>query len=238
MYYGKYPAVVRDVSKQPEGREIRVEIPGVTKGGDVLPLAEIEYPIGDKAAASNEHPTEIEILEGDLVWVEFEAGDERYPIITGYRNPRVGNSTGWRRWHHANIELNADTDIYLKAGVRVHIVAPTVFVECDTADVDCKNATLDAQESVAVTAGTTATVTASGSITLDAPTTTVKHALIVQGLLTYQAGMSGSGTAPGGGAANIDGAVNVTGEVKAGNVGLTSHHHTEHDGPSTGTGIG
>ncbi|MCY1184902.1 hypothetical protein D9M73_256330 [compost metagenome] len=63
--------------------------------------------------------TEIEILPGDLVWVEFIQGDPRYPLITGWRNPTQGNSKGWRRWHHANIEQLASQQMRLIAGESI-----------------------------------------------------------------------------------------------------------------------
>jgi hypothetical protein len=102
---GRYPAIVK--SYDPVKRTCRVDIPGITSGGDVLTEAEIEYAIGDKSR-TGKWETEIEILPEDTVWVDFIGGDPRYPVITGWRNPRAGNSVGWRRFHHANIELVAD----------------------------------------------------------------------------------------------------------------------------------
>ncbi|MCK9394241.1 MAG: hypothetical protein M0Q44_01455 [Methylobacter sp.] len=115
-YPGKYPAVVETYDQTT--RQVRVSIPGITDGKDVFPLAEIEYPVGDKSRiVEGQHQTEIEILPGDHIWVEFIGGDERYPLITGYRNPNApsSNSINWRRWHHANIELTADGIMRLNA---------------------------------------------------------------------------------------------------------------------------
>lgn len=109
---GRYPATVKTYDKVT--RTCRVEIPGITDGGDVLPIAEIEYPIGDKSRTGL-YGTELEILAGDHVWVAFIGGDQRYPIITGYRNPSAGNSVDWRRYHHANIELTADGILRISA---------------------------------------------------------------------------------------------------------------------------
>lgn len=117
MMPGRYPAIVRQYDAQ--RRTCRVEIPGLTDGGEVLPDAEIEYPIGDKSRA-----TEIEMLPGDTVWIAFIGGDSRYPIITGYRNAQSGNAGGWRRWHHANIELLADNVLRLVVGGSEIVLSP------------------------------------------------------------------------------------------------------------------
>lgn len=119
---GRYPAVVKEYV--PARRTCRVEVPGLTDGADVFPEAEIEYPIGDKSKAGA-HATEIEIVPGDAVWVAFIGGDPRFPIITGWRNPQVGNDVDWRRWHHANIEAIADQLMKLIAGGDVLIQSGT-----------------------------------------------------------------------------------------------------------------
>lgn len=108
---GRYPATVAEYL--PESRQARITIPNVTTGGKLQPLAEIEYPVGDRSSGAN--TTEIEIVEGDSVWIAFIGGDSRYPIITGFRNPNSGNDIEWRRFHHANIELLADDAINIIA---------------------------------------------------------------------------------------------------------------------------
>lgn len=110
-YPGRYPAFVD--SYDGPSRTCRVRIPGITDGGDVMPVAEIEYPIGSRS--KGQHETEIEILKDDPVWVAFIGGDPRYPVITGYRNPGAGNSVEWRRFHHANIEMTADGTFRINA---------------------------------------------------------------------------------------------------------------------------
>jgi hypothetical protein len=192
---GRYPAIVKTYNQA--RRTCRVEIPGLTDGGDVLPEAEIEYPIGDKSRAGT-NTTEIEITPGDTVWVAFIGGDPRYPIITGYRNPQAGNSADWRRWHHANMELLADTlmkliaggDVLIKSGTHVTVQAP--------------------------------------SITLDAPQTTCTGKLTVDGLLTYKGGMSGSGGSGAAasiqGNVQVEGNINASGTIMDG--GGNSNHHS------------
>lgn len=102
-----YPAVID--SYDAARRKVRIKMVGMTDGDSLLPEADLMYNLGDKS-----YHTEIEIKSGDAVWVDFLAGDSRYPIIMGYRNPEVGNDVGWRRWHHANIELHADGTMILR----------------------------------------------------------------------------------------------------------------------------
>jgi hypothetical protein len=131
---GRYPAVVKSYSAS--RRTCRVELPGLTDGADVLPEAEIEYPIGDKSRAGA-NTTEIEITAGDTVWVAFIGGDPRYPVVTGYRNPQAGNSTDWRRWHHANMELLADAlmrliaqgDVTIQSATKITLIAPEIIAD-------------------------------------------------------------------------------------------------------------
>lgn len=121
LMLGKYPAVVESYDQAT--RTCRVEIPGITDGGDVLPVAEIMYPIGDKSRiVAGKIQSEIEMMPGDTVWIEFIGGDQRYPLIVGYRCANDGNSINWRRWHHANIEINADGVLRLNAE-KIELVA-------------------------------------------------------------------------------------------------------------------
>lgn len=95
-----------------------------------------------------------------------------------------------------------------------------------------------------ITVGGTTSVTSTGAATIKAPTvkvdaatSTFTGAVIVQGLLTYSAGMAGSGGS-GGASANITGNVAITsGDVSADGIKLKVHHHQEHDGPSTGPAL-
>jgi len=104
----KYPAVV--VGYDANTRLAQVKIEPLDNGADTVLDAELLYPLGDK---SN---TAIEVLSGDFVWVEFEGGDPRYPIIVGYRNKRTGNDDSTRRYHHhGSFEILADKIIKIKA---------------------------------------------------------------------------------------------------------------------------
>ena len=192
------PGIV--ASYDPDTRICTVEIPGITDGATEFPEAEIEYPIGDKSANSA-HNTEIEILAGDLVWLAFENGDARYPTITGYRNPRSGNPSGTRRWHHANIELNADTQVHVIAG--------------DNMVIDTK----------------TLTINASTQVIFNTPVAKFSGQGIFQGLLSFLSGMFGSGTGGGSAnTTDITGDVGFTGTLKNNGVNVGSTHKHKENG--------
>lgn len=71
----------------------------------------------------------------------------------------------------------------------------------------------------------------SGVVTMDADCV-VKKTLTVNGLLTYTAGMAGSGG--GASAATITGSLKATGDITAGNISVQNHTHMEQgDGAPT-----
>ncbi|GAB4059178.1 hypothetical protein [Uliginosibacterium sediminicola] len=216
LYPGRWPAVVK--SYEQDTRMCRVEIPGITDGADVLPLAEIEYPIGDKSR-NGRFQTEIEILSDDPVWVSFIGGDPRYPIITGYRNPQSGNSVDWRRWHHTNMELLAEMLMNMIAGEDIVIRSKTATVK------------IYAAEDIYAESLTHVTIKAP-EITNDAPLTNCTGNLQVAGVLS----VSGEGAADGQAAMDVVGSMKISeggvvvedGDVVAGDVSLRNHDHEEH----------
>lgn len=115
MPSNKHPGFIRLVDR--DRREVRVEIPPFTDGASQLPIAEIEYPLGDDS-----RNTEIRLVEGRGVWIEFIAGDPRRPLITGFRNPNSGNVVGVRRWNHDNFEINADEEFTINAGAKIALI--------------------------------------------------------------------------------------------------------------------
>lgn len=71
----------------------------------------------------------------------------------------------------------------------------------------------------------------SGTVMIDADCV-IQKTLAVNGLLTYTAGMAGSGG--GGAAATISGSLKATGDITAGNISLQNHTHMEQgDGAPT-----
>ncbi len=104
----------------------RIEVPASPTAPDAPPLAEIEYPIGDKSR-SGENTTE----------TQDDGRGTPYPrpssaaIRDTRLSPRLpepdgaGNPTGWRRWHHANMELLAEQVMNLLAKGDVMIQSDT-----------------------------------------------------------------------------------------------------------------
>lgn len=117
-----YPAVIKEYNAQT--KRVRIEMKGLTDGDTLLPESELLYSLGDKF-----NHTEIEIKAGDTVWVDFLANDPRYPIVVGYRNPEQGNAVGWRKWHHANMELSADNTMILKTDNTMILKGKTLKIE-------------------------------------------------------------------------------------------------------------
>lgn len=111
----RWPAVV--VSYDRPARQCVVSIPGITAGAEGL-VAEIEQSIGDRS-----EDTEIRIKAGDRVWVDFLAGDPRYPIITGFRARNAENMVGTRHWEHENFTLTADQTVVIAAGQSIRLQA-------------------------------------------------------------------------------------------------------------------
>ena len=158
-YHGPYPAVVK--SYDAVSRLCRVQIPGINDGAEVYPQAEIIYPLGDKSK-SGTHSTEIEILAGDLVWVEFVGGNPEYPVITGYRNPQTGNSLAWRKWHHVNLALDGDATINVTAPA---INTTGVLTQTGNEVID-GDVTLTGNQSISGNLTITGKLTVGGTITM------------------------------------------------------------------------
>ena len=199
----KYPAVV--VSYDANTRLAKIKLEPLDDGADTQLDAELLYPLGDK---SN---TAIEVLAGDFVWVEFEQGDPRYPIIVGYRNQRTGNDDLTRRYHHhGNFEILADNLIKIKGNVKVIVESETVEVIATTVNVTASNTYINSV--VAITGNTSIT-----------------------GNLAVAGAISGTG----GSGASIAGNVTVSnGDVVADGISLKTHTHpyTDDGNPMT-TGV-
>lgn len=196
----KYPAVV--MSYDANTRLAKIKLEPLDDGADTQLEAELCYPLGDK---SN---TAIEVLAGDFVWVEFEQGDPRYPIIVGYRNKRTGNDDLTRRYHHhGNFEILADNLIKIKGNVKVIVESATVEVIATTVNVTASNTNINSLVNITGNTSITGNLAVAGAI---------------------------SGT--GGSGATIAGNVTVSsGDVMADGKSLKTHTHpyTDNGNPMT-----
>lgn len=199
----KYPAVV--MSYDADTRLAKIKLEPLDDGADTQLEAELCYPLGDK---SN---TAIEVLAGDFVWVEFEQGDPRYPIIVGYRNKRTGNDDLTRRYHHhGNFEILADNIIKIKGNVKVIVESATVEVIATTVNVTASNTNITSLVNITGNTSITGNLEVAGAI---------------------------SGT--GGSGASIAGNVTVSnGDIEADGISLKTHTHpyTDNGSPMT-TGV-
>lgn len=185
---GLMPAEVDSIDR--EKRIARVRIPGLTDGATELPEAQFCNPVGDKS----EH-TEIRILPGDRVWLAFEGGDPRYPVIVGYRPKNQENGVDWRRFHHANFQFDADDQFIINA--------KTVTVNAEKVIVNAKQVEANASEKATVV---------SPEVLVDSASSKFTGAVEVAGPLTYKAGMTGTGGA------------SIAGDMKNNGVNIGSTH--------------
>jgi phage baseplate assembly protein gpV len=93
------------------------------------------------------------------------------------------------------------------------------------------NLTVNTKGNAAVTVEGTTTVTSTGAadlkaptVKIDSPSTTCTGALTVQGALTFEAGMTGSGGE--GAVVQINGSIESTGDQVAGGISQIGHEHT------------
>ena len=135
-------------------RRARVSIPSITDGCEVFPEAEFVYSIGFRT-----EDTELRILPGDRVWLDFVNGDHRYPMIIGYRTLGSDNLIDTFRVRQTNVELIADQDMLLKA------TAGDVLIQAGTTlTLRCSSIVLDGNVSITGTLDVDGKITGSGGI--------------------------------------------------------------------------
>lgn len=123
-----------------------------------------------------------------------------------------------------NIGSGNGNEVRLTAGGDIIINTP------NKVEVNCNDAEVNASSTATVNTSS-ASVNASSSVTLDTPQTTVTGNMLVQGMLTFTGGMTGSSSS--GSVATINGSLDASGDVVAGGVSLRGHTHS---GVETGDG--
>jgi hypothetical protein len=109
-------------------------------------------------------------------------------------------------------------------------ITPTQWARFSAAGIELHSAVaIDiAAPTVTITAPTVA-INASTSVTLTTPLFRVNGATSLNGPLSQV-----PGSQSGGGSVALDGPIAVTNDVTAAGKSVSTHHHVEHDGPSTG----
>lgn len=108
MLLGFWPAKI--LSYDQDSHTAQVHIAGLTDGLADGITADFAYPVGE-----HDKDTERQILPGADVDVYFERGQQECPVIAFYRSHRIGGMKDIRRIRQKNIELLAQSRIYMKA---------------------------------------------------------------------------------------------------------------------------
>jgi phage baseplate assembly protein gpV len=135
------------------------------------------------------------------------------------------------------IELTS-TDVNIMCKNCTITAEEKVWVKCKNAEIDasedvlvkCRNAEVDATQNVTVKCQEM-DVSASSKVRLDTPRVEITGSLYIDGDIHWH-----GGTITSAGQVTMDGNITTTGQVRAGSVGLTSHHHTGVQGGTSVTG--
>lgn len=106
--YGFYPGKI--LSYSGDSKTVQVSIEPYTNGSEDGIQAKIAYPVGFTDA-----DLELAIVDNPDVWVFFENGQFRNPVVGFFRTRRTGSSTGVLRLRQKSIELIADEIKFITA---------------------------------------------------------------------------------------------------------------------------
>lgn len=186
----------------------------------------------------------------DRVWSTPDVGEQVLVVSPGDPSQGVIIGSAFSTAHAANGSDSDTRRITFSDGTVVDFNRATSVLNANVNSSGNINLVCGASSmkldntSITLTIGSTTLKLESGQTTLttpkvitDSPDATNTGTLKVQGLLTYLAGLAGSGGS--GASATITGSISVvSGDVSADGHTLKGHHHTEHDGPSTSAPIG
>ncbi|WP_436325821.1 interleukin-like EMT inducer domain-containing protein [Acinetobacter baumannii] len=115
------------LSYNAKGRTAQVHIHGLTDGASEGITATFAYPVGD-----SDLDTEIQIVDGEDVYVFFENGNEERPVIHSYVSHGEGAIVGVRRIRQDNIEFISKENLKVDSGTTVSIKTPLMNVQANT----------------------------------------------------------------------------------------------------------
>lgn len=108
QYFGYYPATI--LSYDAASRTARISVEPFTKDAPQGLKARFAYAIGE-----DDRKTEIKVVSGDEVWIFFESGQPRAPIIAFYRSHSVGVRIDTRAIEQENVEILANSQFAVMA---------------------------------------------------------------------------------------------------------------------------
>ncbi|HFF5452962.1 TPA: sugar-binding protein, partial [Acinetobacter baumannii] len=114
------------LSYNAKGRTAQVHIHGLTDGASEGITATFAYPVGD-----SDLDTEIQIVDGEDVYVFFENGNEERPVIHSYVSHGDGAIVGVRRIRQDNIEFISKENLKVDSGTTVSIKTPLMNVQAN-----------------------------------------------------------------------------------------------------------
>ncbi|EPK3629985.1 interleukin-like EMT inducer domain-containing protein [Acinetobacter baumannii] len=115
------------LSYNAKGRTAQVHIHGLTDGASEGITATFAYPVGD-----SDLDTEIQIVDGEDVYVFFENGNEERPVIHSYVSHGDGAIVGVSRIRQDNIEFISKENLKVDSGTTVSIKTPLMNVQANT----------------------------------------------------------------------------------------------------------
>ncbi|MDC4642609.1 DUF1983 domain-containing protein [Acinetobacter baumannii] len=115
------------LSYNAKGRTAQVHIHGLTDGASEGITATFAYPVGD-----SDLDTEIQIVDGEDVYVFFENGNEERPVIHSYVSHGDGAIVGVRRIRQDNIEFISKENLKVDSGTTIAIKTPLMNVQANT----------------------------------------------------------------------------------------------------------
>ncbi|EXG97725.1 interleukin-like EMT inducer domain-containing protein, partial [Acinetobacter baumannii] len=115
------------LSYNAKGRTAQVHIHGLTDGASEGITATFAYPVGD-----SDLDTEIQIVDGEDVYVFFENGNEERPVIHSYVSHGDGAIVGVRHIRQDNIEFISKENLKVDSGTTVSIKTPLMNVQANT----------------------------------------------------------------------------------------------------------